>query len=193
MVLNGCFYVGASLCRLCLSNVFGAWAYFARDTSHICSQSFLAPITLIGGLVSVGGAKACAGCEARHLLSSMTTVTLLKRQCLFPSCLSRNPECLVQSGSIPLECISYLIFASNIGNKSELSTHRGLTHYLCSHRQLHSDAAQVCVFFICCGHPRSLDRPWHGMSGVGALARIVRVMALWLQELMHYIITRDLD
>lgn len=146
------------LCIDCLSIVFVAWAYFARDTNHICSQSFLAPITLIGGLVNVGGAKACAGCEAGHPLSSMTVVTLLKRQCLFLSCLSRSPECLVQSGSIPLECISYPKEGES-WSKSGLSTHRGLTHYLCSHWQLHSDAAQVCVFFSCCGHPRSLDSP----------------------------------
>lgn len=54
----------------------------------------------------LGGDKARAGCEEGHPLSSMTAITLLKRQCLFPSCLSRSPECLVQSGSIPLECIS---------------------------------------------------------------------------------------
>ena len=95
------------LCVDCSSSVFGAWAYFARDTSRICPQSFLAPVTLVGGLVSVGGAEACAGCEAGHPLPPMTAVTLLKRQCLSPSCLNRSPACLVQSGSIPLECISF--------------------------------------------------------------------------------------
>ena len=57
----------------CSSSVFGAWAYFARDTSHICPQSFLAPI-LVGGLVSVGGAQACAGCGAGRPLSPMLSL-----------------------------------------------------------------------------------------------------------------------
>lgn len=71
------YFVGASLCRLCLSSVFGAWAGFDGDASHVFSQGVLAPITFIGGVVSVGELKICSGCEVGHPLCSVAVPTLL--------------------------------------------------------------------------------------------------------------------
>ena len=59
--LEGAFYVGASLCRLCVPSVFGARVEFDVDASHIFPQSVLATITLIGSVVDVGAAKDCTG------------------------------------------------------------------------------------------------------------------------------------
>ena len=35
MVLEGYFYMGASLCSLCESNIFGARAVFSIDAYHV--------------------------------------------------------------------------------------------------------------------------------------------------------------
>ena len=56
--------MGTSLCTLCVIIVLDVRAGFDVDTSHVFPQSVLATITLIGGVVGVGGSKACAGCEA---------------------------------------------------------------------------------------------------------------------------------
>ena len=77
MVLKVCFYVGESLCRLCVSSVFGVRSGFDMDTSHIFSpQGMLAVITLIGDLVGVGRPKACAGCEVGLPLCSLAVTAL---------------------------------------------------------------------------------------------------------------------
>ena len=48
VVLKGCFYVGASVCRQFVSSVFGVRAGFGMDASHIFPQSVLGGIPLIG-------------------------------------------------------------------------------------------------------------------------------------------------
>ena len=77
MVAKGCFYVGASLCRLHVSSVFGARAVFDVDANHVFPQCVLAATTLVGDVVSVGGSKACAGYEVALPLCSMAVVTQL--------------------------------------------------------------------------------------------------------------------
>lgn len=64
MVLKACFYVGASLFRLCVSSVFGVRAVFDMDTSHVFPQGVLAVIPLLGNMVGAGVSIACVGCEA---------------------------------------------------------------------------------------------------------------------------------
>ena len=54
----------ASPCRLHVPSVFGVRTGFDVDASHVFPQGLLATITLIGGVVDAGGARACAGCEA---------------------------------------------------------------------------------------------------------------------------------
>ena len=63
MVLKWYLYVGASLCRLCVSNVFGVRAGFGMDTSHIFPQGVLVSVALIRGMVGVAVSGTCAGCE----------------------------------------------------------------------------------------------------------------------------------
>ena len=64
--LEGVFYVGASLCRLCVSSIFGVRVGFIMDVE----QSVLAVIPLLGGVGFVGAFKTCAGCEV-GLLSAL--------------------------------------------------------------------------------------------------------------------------
>ena len=47
MVLKGCFYVGASLYRLCESDIFGVRASFGVDACRVFPQSALAIIFLV--------------------------------------------------------------------------------------------------------------------------------------------------
>ena len=54
VVLKGCCYVGASLCRLHMSNAFDGRAGFDVDASHIFPQGVLAAIIFVG--VEAGGA-----------------------------------------------------------------------------------------------------------------------------------------
>lgn len=58
MVLKVCFYVGASLCKMCVSNIFVARTVFCMYAIHIFPQSLLAIIPLIGGVIGVVS-KAC--------------------------------------------------------------------------------------------------------------------------------------
>ena len=52
--LEGVFYVGASLCRLCDSNIFGENAIiYGMDASHVFPQSVLATIPLIEDVIGV--------------------------------------------------------------------------------------------------------------------------------------------
>ena len=100
VVLKGFFYVGASLCRLCVSNVFDARPIFDMDDSHVFPQGFLDIITMMGVWLVLG--DACAGCEAGLPLCSVA-VTTLSGLGLLPSCWNRSPEGQAQSGSIPLK------------------------------------------------------------------------------------------
>ena len=90
MVLKGCFYVGASLYRLCVSNSFGGRAGFGMETSYIFPRCVLAVISLIGGVVCVGGFKACVGCEAGLPLCSVV-VTILSGSGSAPQLLGWKP------------------------------------------------------------------------------------------------------
>ena len=91
MVLKGCVYVGAFLCRLCMSNSFGARAGFCMDAIHVFPQSVLVIIPLIGGVVGVVLSRAYAECEAELPLCSVAITALLGRG-LLPSCWSRSRE-----------------------------------------------------------------------------------------------------
>ena len=64
------------MCRLCVSNVFGARAGFYMDVSHSFPQCVLAAITFIGGVVGFGRSKACAGCEVGVPLCLMAVTVL---------------------------------------------------------------------------------------------------------------------
>ena len=88
MFLKGYFYVGASLCRLCVSSVFGARAVFDVDPNLVFLQGALVTFNLIGGVVSIGGSKVFTGCQVGLPLCSVTVTALS----LLPSCLSRSPE-----------------------------------------------------------------------------------------------------
>ena len=90
MVLKGCFYVGTSLHKLHLLNVFGVRAGFDADACHLFSQGVLAAVTLVGGVVDVGGARACTGCEVRLALCSVA-VTVLSQVGSAPTLLEQNP------------------------------------------------------------------------------------------------------
>ena len=68
--------MGASLCRLCVSNSFGARADFSTDASHIFPQGMLAIIPLIGAVIGVVVSIVYAGCEVGPPLCS-ETVTIL--------------------------------------------------------------------------------------------------------------------
>ena len=61
MVLKGCFYVGASLCRLCESEIFGVRTVFGMDASHVFPYHVLAIVPLIGGVFIVVVIRTCTG------------------------------------------------------------------------------------------------------------------------------------
>ena len=61
MALKGYVFVGISLYRLCVPNVFDTMTGFHVDSSHVFPQCMQAAITLLGGVVVVGGSKACTG------------------------------------------------------------------------------------------------------------------------------------
>ena len=67
--------MGAFVCRLCLSSVFGTRASFDMDTSYIFPQGML-PRPYQGGVVGVGVSEACVGCEAGLPLCSLSVTTL---------------------------------------------------------------------------------------------------------------------
>ena len=78
VVLEGCFYVGASLCRLCKSNIFAVRAVFITDGCHIFPQSVLAVIPLIEGMTGVVVSSSCPACWAGPPLCSVDVTTLLR-------------------------------------------------------------------------------------------------------------------
>ena len=57
MVLKECFYVGASLCTLCVSDVFGVRVLFDMDTNHIFPQVLLDIFALKGVWLVSGDSK----------------------------------------------------------------------------------------------------------------------------------------
>ena len=91
MLIKGCFYEGASLCRPCVSSVFGMRADFGMDASHVFPQGVLAVITLIGDVVGVVVSRACTGYFVGPPLCSIADATLSGWGVL-PSCWIRNPE-----------------------------------------------------------------------------------------------------
>ena len=78
VVLKGCSYVGASLCRLHVPSVLGGRAGFDVDASHVFPQGVLAAITLVGCVAGIGVARACSGYEEGVPLCSVA-VTALSR------------------------------------------------------------------------------------------------------------------
>ena len=104
VILKGNFYVGASLCRLCVSNIFGARAGFGMDASHIFPLSVLAVIPLIGAVVGVSVSRACAGYEVVLSLCSWLSLPCWG-QGPFPRW-NRSLEGWVSSGSVTLECVA---------------------------------------------------------------------------------------
>lgn len=77
VVLKGCCYVGASLCRLHMSNAFDGRAGFDVDASHIFPQGVLAAIIFVGVEAGGAGARAGAGCEVGLPLCSVALDALL--------------------------------------------------------------------------------------------------------------------
>lgn len=62
VVLKGCSYVGASLCRMCMSDAFSGRARFDVDASRVFLQDVLATITLVGGGAGDGDARTGTRC-----------------------------------------------------------------------------------------------------------------------------------
>lgn len=56
--LEGCYYMRASLCRLCMPSAFGVTAGFHVDSSHIFPQDALAAITWMGCVADISGTGA---------------------------------------------------------------------------------------------------------------------------------------
>lgn len=87
--------MGEFLCKLCDSNIFGAWAASRVDACHTFPQSVLAIIPLIVGVIGTVVTRACTGCWVGFPLCFVATVALSGAG-LFPSCWSRSPEDWVQ-------------------------------------------------------------------------------------------------
>ena len=98
MILKGCFYVRASLCRMCKSSIFGSSSGFGVDASHVFPQTVPALIPLVRSVSSIVLRRAYAGYGAEPPLCSMA-VTALSEQGLQHSCWSRSPEDQVWSDS----------------------------------------------------------------------------------------------
>ena len=62
MVLEVYFYMGASLCSLCESNIFGARAVFSIDAYHVFSSVCAARYPSEGGVTGAMMTRACTGC-----------------------------------------------------------------------------------------------------------------------------------
>lgn len=76
MVLKECFYVGASLCRLCECNIFDKWAVFGMDAYHIFLQSMVAIVPLIGSVLGVVVTTTFAACWAGPPICSVAVIAL---------------------------------------------------------------------------------------------------------------------
>ena len=77
VVLLECFYVGKSLCKLCVSNIFGARAGFGMDQMDLysgCASGYL----LAGSVVGIVVTRACIGCGAGLPLGSLVVTTLAR-------------------------------------------------------------------------------------------------------------------
>ena len=77
MVLKDCFYVGASLYRLCESEIFGVRASFGVDACRVFPQSALAIIFLIGVCVQYCGDQSLHWMLSMAPLGSVVVKTLL--------------------------------------------------------------------------------------------------------------------
>lgn len=77
MVLNGCSYVGMSLCRLQVPNAFHGRDGFVVDVSHVFLQGVLADIILVGSGVGDGGPRARQRYVEGLLFCSVAITTLL--------------------------------------------------------------------------------------------------------------------
>ena len=102
MILKGCFYVRASVCRLCQSNIFGPRSGFGVDASHVAPQTVPALIPLVRSMSSVVLLGAYAGYGAVPPLCSWLA------PCLGRACntvWSRSPEDHIWADSTGLEWV----------------------------------------------------------------------------------------
>ena len=105
MVFKWCFYVGVSLCRLCVLNVFGARDGFDVDASHVFTKGVLTAITLTG--------VECLVLEelkpVQHVKWDLFLAWWVLPSCqgwgLVSCCWSRSPETWAQSGYVPFESV----------------------------------------------------------------------------------------
>ena len=90
--MEGCFYVGASLCCLHKSNIFGMSAVFSMNASHFFPPCVLAIIPLIGG---VTGVVVTPHCTALDVEQGLLFALWLSQPCLEQGLLlswSRSPQ-----------------------------------------------------------------------------------------------------
>lgn len=73
--------MGALLCRLCVSSVFGMRVGFDPDARQVFPQGVLASTTLLGVVVGIGGPRAFAWSEMGLPVCSVATTTRGGRVC----------------------------------------------------------------------------------------------------------------
>ena len=73
--------MGASLCRLCESSIFGVRAGFGVDASHVFPQSVLPLSPLIRSMIGVVVSRACTGFWAGILFAPWLTLPCWGRVC----------------------------------------------------------------------------------------------------------------
>ena len=76
-VLKGCFYVGASVCSLPESNIFGVRAVFSMDSCHVFPWCVLAIVPLMGAVTGVVVTTAYTKCPSGPPLPSVVVTVLL--------------------------------------------------------------------------------------------------------------------
>ena len=67
--LEGVIFMGVFLRRLCKSNIFGAWAIFGTDASHVFPQSVLSVTPLTGSVMMLWCPKAALDVQWGVLLA----------------------------------------------------------------------------------------------------------------------------
>lgn len=69
--------MGMSLCRLCVSNIFGGRAGFGMDQMDLYS-GYASGYLPSGNVVGIVVSRACTGCEAGLPLGSLVVTTLAR-------------------------------------------------------------------------------------------------------------------
>ena len=77
VVLKGCFYVGASVCSLPESSIFGVRAVFSMDSCRVFPPCVLAIVPLMGAVTGVVVTRAYTKCPAGPPLPSVVVTVLL--------------------------------------------------------------------------------------------------------------------